>query len=95
MNRQVILIDRCNLTFMEATVSSKKMAVKAFFRLPIDHAGISDSFEERLRDEMERAHVKPKEVTLVLSAPSVIERFIELPKTSNRLLPEVVQLQVE
>ena len=44
---------------------------------------------------MERAHVKPKEATFVLSAPSVIERFIELPKTSNRLLPEVVQLQVE
>ena len=95
MNRQVILIDRCSLTFMEATVSSKKMAVKAFFRLPIGDAGISDSFEERLRHEMERAHVKPKEATLVLSAPSVIERFIELPKTSNRLLPEVVQLQVE
>ena len=95
MNRQVILIDRCNLTFMEATVSSKKKAVKAFFRLPIDHAGISDSFEERLRDEMDRAHVKPKQATLVLSAPSVIERFLELPKTSNRLLPEVVQLQVE
>jgi len=46
MNRQVILIDRCSLTFMEATVSSKKMAVKAFFRLPIGDAGISDSFEE-------------------------------------------------
>ena len=43
MNRQVILIDRCSLTFMEATVSSKKMAVKAFFRLPIGDAGISDS----------------------------------------------------
>ena len=69
MNRQVILIDRCNLTFMEATVSSKKMAVKAFFRLPIGDAGISDSFVERLRHEMDRAHVKPKEATFVLSAP--------------------------
>ncbi|MDA9840451.1 hypothetical protein N9C08_01315 [Rubripirellula sp.] len=100
MSRQAILVDQYTISFMEATVRHGRVEVDAFIRLPrgkFDRNGQPgpEQFGGLLREELNRLGWKTREAILVLSSPMVIERSINLPKTSKATLPNVVQLQVE